>query len=42
MNIKQLQLLKNLLEQMPEKADMKFKYGINKNLKVVKGLLEAI
>lgn len=42
MKIKQLQLLKNLLEQMPEKADMRFKYGVNKNLKIVNSLLEPI
>lgn len=42
MKIKQLQILKNLLEQMPEEANMRFKYAVNKNIKIVKGLLEAI
>jgi hypothetical protein len=33
MKIKQLQILKNLLEQMPEEANMRFKYAVNKNIK---------
>lgn len=42
MKIKQLQILKSLLEQMPEEANMRFKYAVNKNIQIIEDLLEPI